>query len=136
MKVVVDTNIIFSGIVSKSKTREILVESTLDMFAPEYLHKEVRKHKKTIRKKSELTEPEIETLLDIILENVNIIQKEEYLSEYTEAKDLIEHIDPDDVPFLAIALSIEADIWSDDKHFQKLDEVKTWTTPELIQYLE
>lgn len=48
----------------------------------------------------------------------------------------MEQVDPDDVPFLALALQREADIWSDDKHFQKKDAVRVWRNHELIDELD
>ena len=41
------------------------------------------------------------------------------------------------MPFLALAAVIRADgIWTMDKQFQSQNEVKIWTTGDLIQYLK
>ena len=45
-------------------------------------------------------------------------------------------IDIEDVPFIALALSIGNDgIWSDDNHFQKQKKIKIWKTEEVIKML-
>jgi predicted nucleic acid-binding protein len=53
--VVVDTNLIFSALVSNSsKIREILFESNLTFYAPDYLITEIFKHKDKLIKYSKL----------------------------------------------------------------------------------
>ncbi len=41
-------------------------------------------------------------------------------------------IDTEDVPFLALALTEESEIWSDDRHFRQQDLVRIWTTTGLL----
>jgi predicted nucleic acid-binding protein len=46
----------------------------------------------------------------------------------------MEHIDSEDVPFIAAALSQdEALIWSDDKHFQQQNSIVCLTTKEIVK---
>ena len=47
----------------------------------------------------------------------------------------MDHIDPNDTPFVAAALAMNAFIWSEDKHFQKQHKVKIVTTAELMGLL-
>ena len=52
----------------------------------------------------------------------------------TKAHRIIGSIDPFDVPFVALALSIENDgIWSNDKHFENLKGIKVWKTAEILK---
>ncbi|KXB01074.1 hypothetical protein AKJ41_02850 [candidate division MSBL1 archaeon SCGC-AAA259O05] len=59
--------------------------------------------------------------------------KPEFKEQITKAEKTIGEIDPDDVPFLALALHLDADIWSDDKHFQKQEKVNVWKTTQLVK---
>jgi predicted nucleic acid-binding protein len=54
-----------------------------------------------------------------------------------EAKQIMDKIDPDDTPFIALALAIENDgVWSNDKHFGQQNRVKIWKTDVLLRLLE
>ena len=57
--VVVDTNLIFSALIPKaSKIRELLFESNMTFFAPNFLIAEIYKHKEKLIKNSKLDESE------------------------------------------------------------------------------
>lgn len=43
--------------------------------------------------------------------------------------------DPDDVPYLAAALSIKGAVWADDPHFKEQSSVKAYATRELSKLL-
>ena len=46
-------------------------------------------------------------------------------------------IDEKDVPFIATALSIKNDgIWTNDKHFEKQDEIRIFSTLDMIELLK
>ena len=52
---------------------------------------------------------------------------------WDEAKKIMEHIDPEDVTFIATALcQNNAVIWSDDKHFKKQDKIPNLKTCDMI----
>ena len=52
---------------------------------------------------------------------------------WEEAKKIMTQIDPEDVPFIAAALSQEnAIIWSDDKHFDQQDRVLNLKTKDIV----
>ncbi|MBI4014875.1 MAG: hypothetical protein HY365_02890, partial [Candidatus Aenigmarchaeota archaeon] len=54
-----------------------------------------------------------------------------------EAKRIMDKIDPDDTPFIALALAVENDgIWSSDKHFERQNKIKIWKTETLLKLLE
>ncbi len=44
-------------------------------------------------------------------------------------------VDIEDVPFIALALSIDNHgIWTDDSHFKKQEQIKVYTSEELIRF--
>jgi len=133
MKLVVDTNIIISALIKrKGKTREMLLEENLDLYAPEYFLEEILNHKNIIKKKSKLSGTQLKGKILLLLENIDIVPKKEYEKQISKAKEFMEDIDPDDVYFLALALRLGADIWSNDEDFEKQNEVKRWKTSKLI----
>jgi len=44
MKLVLDSNIIFSALIKKSKTRDIILSDFFELYAPEYIFNEIIKH--------------------------------------------------------------------------------------------
>lgn len=134
MKFVIDTNIVFSALIKEGKTRELIMEVPLTLYAPETLITDTKKYEDLIIEKSGLTREEFEALFELITENITIVKKENYEESMYEAEKIIGHIDRDDIPFLALALSIENDgIWSDDRHFQMQDKIKVWKTEEVVK---
>ncbi len=72
-----------------------------------------------------------------LLKFIRIIPDEELLEYWDESKQIMEHIDPEDVTFIAAALSQEnAVIWSDDRHFEKQDKVITLKKKDLVNLFE
>jgi len=69
----------------------------------------------------------------IVFENIEIIPGDFYKNYLDEANELMKKIDLDDVPFLACAMVLNLEIWSDDKHFKQQDKIKVFTTSELIE---
>ena len=56
---------------------------------------------------------------------------------FKEAEKIIGNIDPKDVPFVALALAIENEgIWSNDKHFEEIKQIKIWKTSDLLEYIK
>ncbi len=59
---------------------------------------------------------------------------DEYKDFLKEALTLLE--DPDDSPYLALAFSTGAIIWSNDKGFKKQNKVKVYSTEEFLKELK
>lgn len=121
MKVVVDSNIIFSALLPKSsKLRDILLEKNHRFYSPNYFFSEIFKYKEKILKCSKLDEVELYEYLRKILENIQfisgkIISKENRLMAFSLCKD----IDDKDSPFIALAIEIDAYVWTGDKKLKK-----------------
>lgn len=57
-----------------------------------------------------------------------------YQDRIARAKELMEAMDPDDVDLVALALKLDASIWSNDDHFKDLP-LKRYTTAQLLKAL-
>ena len=70
------------------------------------------------------------------MENISITPISKIKPYLTKADKLIGHIDPFDIPFVALALAVKNDgIWSNDKHFENLKGIKVWKTADLINFI-
>lgn len=66
-----------------------------------------------------------------------MVPKSEIDAFMPDAKRLIGEIDPDDVPFIALALAIHNEgIWTEDEDFKKQNKIKIWKTEDIINLLK
>jgi len=123
-------------LISNSIRRHILMDSNIEFIAPEYTFTEILKNADIIKKKSKLTSKDLQYVMDMLFSRITIYPKDEYADCYLQAKDIMKDIDPDDAPFLALALKTKVDgIWSEDKGFQRQNHVKIYMTKELLEHI-
>ncbi len=136
MRLVIDINIIISSLISNSVRRSILMDSGFELMAPEYTFTEIMKHANLIKKKAKLTSDDLQYVMDMLFSRISIYPHDEYADCYPLAEEIMKDIDPDDAPFLALAMKTKVDgIWSEDKGFQQQDCVKVYRTVELVEFL-
>ncbi|MBS3067182.1 hypothetical protein J4450_00650 [Candidatus Micrarchaeota archaeon] len=134
-KLIVNTNRIIAALIKDSFSRNLLYHLEADFLGVGFSKKEVNKYKDYIIKKAKITEQEFENLLEKICSRIIFIDEELLKLYREEAKNIMLHIDPGDVVFIAAALAAGADIWSDDPHFTKQKKIKVWRTAELSNLL-
>ena len=134
MKVILDVNVILSALIRDSTTRKIILNSEFDLYFPEpSLHK-IRNYKSYILEKSGLSEEEYDKIIATLFKYIKLVPTEEIEKNWDKAKEIMEHIDKEDVVFIATALSIsDSVIWSDDRHFEKQDKVKVLKTKDILK---
>jgi predicted nucleic acid-binding protein len=136
MRLVVDTNILVSATINRSRARALLLHPGFHLFAPEYALHEIEKHYVDIMEKSGLNDEDCRNLLDALVSRITIVPRSEFEQYLPRARKVMETIDEDDISFIALALSFKNDgIWSNDKHFQRQHAVRAWTTGELLDLL-
>jgi len=133
MRLVVDTNILFSFFNEKSKARELSTLSSLILYSPEFALVEIDKHKAEILKKFALSEMQFLLILKLLQIVVNFVKSEKYEQFLPNAKKISP--DPDDVDFFALSLKLECDIWSNDAKLKEQHHVKIFSTKELVEKL-
>ncbi len=67
----------------------------------------MRKYKELILQKSGMNEKAHDILLNLLLKQISLIPEERFSQSLKGANALLGKIDPDDVVFLALAMSIE-----------------------------
>ena len=135
MKLVLDSNIIFSSFIKDSNTRKLILNPILELITPDFTLDEIKKHEELICSKGNIFPAEFQLLIFLLFEKITIIPREEYEQKIKEAENLIEDIN--DVPFLALTLATRNEgIWSNDAEFKKQKMVRVWSTRELLNYYE
>jgi putative PIN family toxin of toxin-antitoxin system len=137
MKLVIDTNIIISGLLKQSITRKILLSEFFEFYLPEIVMKEVKKYSPYIMEKSDLSQDQLKNLLSIFLENITLVPMNKYKDKMNEAMEIMAKIDEKDSQFIALALAIKNDgIWSNDRHFEKQDKIQVFNTSDIINFFK
>jgi|LGVE01.1.fsa_nt_gb predicted nucleic acid-binding protein len=135
MRLVVDANILFSFFKKDSFTRGfILSHPEIELFTPLYVFDELEEHKEEIKSKAKIGDIVFELSKKELREYVTIVPLDEFKNFWEEAKQISP--DPDDVEYLAVALSLDCAIWSNDKDLKKKQfRVVVVTTEELTKLL-
>ena len=133
MKLVVDTNVLFSYFNSKSKIIELLKNQNLQLFAPKYAVIELEKYKSLIKNKYSLSEDNFYKKIKELEEIVSFLEEEVYIKEKENISEIT--IDEKDKDFLALSLKLDCALWSNDKALKLQDKVIVLNTLELADLL-
>jgi len=132
MRLIVDANILFAALIKEGSTAELLISDKLQLFAPEFLFTEFAKYKELILKKTHRKEEEFDQFLDLLKEQITIVSKKE-IKPFLEEADKLSP-DPKDSMYLALAIALKSDIWSNDKKLKEgQSKITVYTTEELIE---
>jgi predicted nucleic acid-binding protein len=131
MKIIIDNNILFSLMNPCSISSYLLASSQLEIFAPEFINLELDKYKEECLAKSGLSEQEFEIRLSEIKDLIEFIELSKYEDFLLRSINNIE--DPKDAPYLALALSLNIPIWSNDPHLIKQTLIEVLTTGKLVE---
>jgi predicted nucleic acid-binding protein len=121
MKIVVDTNIIFSSLVRRNSfLGDALLDKEADFVMPKYAYIELFKYKEKIIQASQHSEDEILEILYKLLRNVDIID-ENMITAGTlkEAFQLVKDVDEKDLIFVALTIELDGLLWTMDKKLIK-----------------
>ena len=137
MQLVVDANILLAAFLKKAVTREFFLDSRLNLAAPEHLLLETLRHLKndaSIRNRIGLSFEEIERLFLLLTARIQVFPKTSYKSFMKKALALAPH--PEDAPYLAVGLMLNAAVWSNDKRLKEQSSVTVYSTHELLVILK
>ncbi|MFH0875604.1 MAG: PIN domain-containing protein [archaeon] len=133
MKLVLDNNILFSLMNPKSTSSYLFAMLRAQFFAPEFIKSEFEKHKDECLVKSKLSMHEFEIRQKEVEGCISFVKSSKYAEFLLKSKLALP--DPDDIDFIALSLSINSPVWSNDPHFKKQSLVKVFTTKELAERL-
>jgi predicted nucleic acid-binding protein len=114
----------------KSVSAYLFASIKAKFIAPEDIKIEFNKHKEECLLKSRLSEQEFEMRQVEIEESIKFFKLFEYKQFLKKA--LGELKDPNDAPYLALALSTNSAIWSNDPHLIEQSLVLVFTTKDLL----
>ena len=79
-------------------------------------------------------EVELEFLIGVLFKRIEVIPKYRYDKFLEETKKILPG-HPKDVPYFALALSLNCAIWPNEKRFKKQPRIKVFSSDELKEFL-
>jgi predicted nucleic acid-binding protein len=144
MRIVVDTNIVFSAILnSNNRISRILLmpKNRINFYSTRQLLEEIDEHKDKLLKISKAKEEDLNKSIKLITSkirfiDVRLISKESFII----ALKMVEDVDIDDTEFIALTEHIKGKFWTGDKELKKGLFKKGWnkfvTQEELTERLK
>ncbi len=119
--IVVDTNILFSALLSSnSRFRELLLQSDERFFLCEFVLVEIFKRKEKIVRASQLTEDEIAEVYHLLLKRIELYKEDSIAPENrNSAYALCRDVDESDTPHIALTLELNGLLWTGDKKLKE-----------------
>ncbi len=136
MELVVDANILVAGFLRTAITRELLLDERLPLSIPEFGLREaelVLTTPRFRRRLGSLPVVEIRWLLSQLTARIRILPSSAYHHCQAEARRITP--DPDDAPYLALAIQLRMPLWSNDAALRAQRVVMVYTTQELLELL-
>jgi predicted nucleic acid-binding protein len=142
MKIIVDTNIIFSGFLNTQGTIGDLLFNSDDHFqfySCSYMRYEIEKHWPKLKRISKLSDTELEESQFRIFSKMHFINEELIpVKTWLAAEEIATDIDIDDSDFIALTKHLKGHLWTGDKELydglKKKNFKKLFNTTELLPF--
>ena len=143
MRIVVDTNIVFSALLNtNSKIAQIILQpkTRLNFYTTEQLLFELKEHRDKIKNLTDYSDYELDRMVRLITHKIRFINVNLIPAEIYNKSELLTHdIDEDDCEFVALTDHIRGKLWSGDKRLIKGLLNKRWKkfigTEELYRFI-
>lgn len=140
MKLIIDTNIVFSALLnSSSPISNLIFNSTekLELFSCLFMKYEIEKHWGKIYKISKVSNDELNKFKLLLYSKINFIDESTIPQNiWIDSEKVLENIDLDDTPFVALSKYTGFILWTGDKKLynwiKKTDFVQVINTSELL----
>ena len=136
MKLVIDANVVISALIADSKTRELIVTLEPDLQTPAFVHDEIENYEELIVEKSGMNPDRVAQFIDLLFQYIAVVPADDFYPAIERADEAVGETDPDDVLYLACAISCDAAIWSDDSDFDEQGLVDRYSTSDVVQSFE
>jgi predicted nucleic acid-binding protein len=140
MKIVIDTNIIFSALLNSNSTiGDLLFNSDkhFEFYSCSYMRYEIQKHWYKLKKISKLSDEQLQISYAQVISKIKFINEEIIPVEtWLASEKIAKEIDIDDTDFVALTKFLKATLWTGDKvlynGLKKLNFKKLINTKELL----
>jgi len=78
----------------------------------------------------------LEYAQSFLLKAIQVVPLDLYRPRMKAAFEVMKEIDEKDAPFLALAMQLGCPIWSNDRHFQRQNKVRAYTTRDILEIIK
>jgi predicted nucleic acid-binding protein len=118
---VIDANVVVASLIGRGTVFLLIKQlnkAGIKLFSPSFLEKEIEEHFDEIMEKTKLDKPVLKYLISELLKLIEIEPKSKYEPYMEQARKTCS--DSDDIPYLALSLSLgKAPIWSFDEKLKE-----------------
>ena len=126
MKLVIDSNIIFSALISVKVTYLEIFEAA-DIYVPDFLFIELARYEQRIQQQADLADS-FKTFTRDLFSNITVIPNIAISSgSFMRAHSLCRDVDLEDIPFVALSIDLEIPLWTNDKKLKEALRAKEYT---------
>jgi len=131
MDLVVDANILFASLIRDNITAELLFKDEIHLYAPEFLLEELMEHKDELMKKTDRPYEDFFRFTEIVKRIITFYPYSDFKKFIDKAASITPDID--DTEYIALALYLKADIWSNDRSLKGIKEIDVYSTMDIIR---
>lgn len=132
MLVVVDANVLCSGLLARGRTIDILFSDKIEPIAPDLLFSEFEVHKTELLMKSKLSESEFNELLALLKKKIKIFPSDEFKDKLFKANKLLAP-HTKDTEYVALAMKFKCPLWSKEKLLKGLEAIDVLDADEVAE---
>ena len=123
MLIVVDANVLCSGLLARGKTIDLLFSDRIEPIAPELLFTEFEAHKDELIVKSKLSADDFNALFALLKKKIRIVPLEEFKDKLADANKLLAS-HTKDTEYVALAMAFKCPLWSKEKLLKGLGAIE------------
>lgn len=115
----IDANILFGAIISSRRIYFEIIKN-FDLYAPDFVLKEIEKYEELILKKTKVPKNELNSFLIKLFKGITILPSIFMAKESREkARELCKDIDEKDTPYITLAIEMDIPFITNDKKLYK-----------------
>lgn len=115
MRIVVDSNIIFSALISGKEVYLDIFKKN-DVYIPDIVFSELNKYELRLVQKTKLKQTQFKNFIQMLFEEVIVIPKFAIsIESWQNAYEICKDTDEKDTPFIALSLELKIPLWTNDK---------------------
>ena len=130
--VVVDASVLFACLAKDGRTRDVFMTTTASLVAPPFLLEEAKSLLPKAAHRAGIHEDILRGVFDHLVSFICVMTPDSYLHKRAEGQRLCRDADAwGDDEYVALALALDAPIWTFDHDFGRIPGIRIATTQEL-----
>jgi predicted nucleic acid-binding protein len=133
MEVVVDASVLIAGLMADGRARHALLHAEADLVAPPFALEEVAARADKVARRARVPPEVVEALLQDVRMRLEVVPVAVFAPFRAQARRRVAAAGAEgDEDYVALALALDAPIWTYDKDFRRVRGIRLVTTSEVL----